>query len=78
MRRTQEAARFAVRAAVLRESRQRLAQRGDETGTEAPGRPGLKLTEVELQADDRETGVQRRTDIDRTIEDTHGGCSAES
>src|SRR6476661_5805571 len=66
-----ESARLAVRAAVLLEAGQHLDQRVDESGAELGRGPLLELTQVELQPDDGEVGIQAGPDIDGTIDDPH-------
>ena len=69
----EEAARLVVGTAVLRETRQCRGQCVDEAGAETCRRPLLEVTEVELEPDDREMGVERRADVNGTIEDAHIG-----
>src|SRR3546814_10703602 len=66
-----EAARFAVRSAVFGQARQRLDQGVDEGRAQLPVRPGFERAQVELEPDDREMRIQRRADVDGTVQDTH-------
>ncbi len=56
---------------MLGEPGQRGGERVDEAGAEPAGRPRLEVAEVELEADDREVRVQRRSDVDGTVQDAH-------
>ena len=68
----EESAGLAVRAAVLGQSGQRGGQAIDVRRPEPARRPGFERAEVQLQPDDRKMRVQRRADVNRTIENLHG------
>ena len=69
----QKSAGLAVRAAVLGQAGQGRGKRIDKLRAQPAGGPGLELAEVQLQPDDGKARVQRRADVDRTIEDAHAG-----
>ncbi len=66
-----EAAGFAIGTTVLAQAGQRLGEVLDESVAEPRGRPLLEFAEVELETNDREMRVQRRSDVDRSVENPH-------
>ena len=66
-----KAARLAVGAPVLVQPRQRGDQRVGERRPQLPRRPLLQLTEIQLQPDHREVGVEAGTYVDRSIQNSH-------
>ncbi len=71
-----ETAGLSVRAAVLRKPGQRGRERIDELRPQAAGGPRFERAQVEFEANDGKMRVQRRADIDGTIDNAHGRCSA--
>ena len=68
----EEAAGLAIRAAVLGKPGQRLGERVDERRSEAPGRPAFQLAQIQFEADDRKSRVERWADVNGTVDDAHG------
>src|SRR5690606_14144787 len=66
-----EAARFAIRAAVLPKPRQPVDEGVDEAEPEPHGGPRLQFAQVELEADDREVGVDGGADEGAAGGDEH-------
>ena len=66
-----EAAGFAIGAAVLVQARQGFEQAGDKGVAQARGRPPLQFAEVEDVPDDRKVGIDVRPDVDVAADDLH-------
>ena len=67
----EEAARLAIRAAVLGEAGQGGGEPVDERAAEPAGGPVLELAQVEFEPDDGEMCVKRRPDVDGPVQDAH-------
>src|SRR5262249_23579450 len=71
-----EAAGFAVAAAVFLQAGQGGHEGVDVGRPQARRRPGFELAQVQHQLEDREVRVQRRADVDVAFQDAHARGSA--
>ena len=62
---------LAIRAAVFLQARKGRGETVDERRAEPAGRPFLEFAEVEVELDDGEMRIERRSDVHGTIEDPH-------